>query len=830
MNSSGKQARASAGHGRWKWAALLAPFFCVMLLQLSLGLVGVQIMDGIRASMSSGSNWFLNQRNAMLTIGSLLGNTLPPSDFQTQFDASMELPMAQIQFMESLQGRDQSMSSSDTRPVTTPYASAVLVRAGSHPDDVQRISWFTRLFRPTGLLVAPLHWWDEAAEITRDTQILARDIQRSLLDDGGMSQADRDAFTDRLSGLRSESGAVSRNLSMSLDTMSRNMAQGLWWTKLGLWLLLVVAGGYIMRRSQQQADTAAQALAKGEERWRLAVESTNDAMWDFNAQTGEWYNTPRWLTMVGLPPDTPVTDGFGLWYSLIHPDDRMTLAKSIEEVQASASNNQFVMQYRLRHTDGNYRHVRTRGTVLSRDGQGMPIRTVGVSTDITQQVLAEESFRHMAHFDALTGLHNRVSFDQSLAAEVKRSERSGKAFTVICLDLDNFKDINDGFGHDVGDQLLIEASRRLRSCLREYDTLARIGSDEFRIIVCHTDDSAHAQPIARKLLDTFAQPFQIGEARLLVTASAGIAAFPSDAKTPAELVVCADQAMYAAKEAGRNVCQMYVPAMQTRARQRRELVLDLREAVRTSQFYLTYQPIVELESGQVTKAEALIRWPHPQRGLISPAEFIPIAEDCNLIGEIGQWLCDQATRDTRLLQRLFGNPFQVSINQSPRQFTAFDGKDGVIDSMTAHGLGAQSVCVEITEGVMMDMNPHVKRRLMAYRDAGIQVSLDDFGTGYSSLAYLKDLDIDYLKIDRAFVQSLRADSSDRALCEAMIVMAHKLGLKVIAEGVETQQQRDLLRNMGCDYGQGYLFSKPLPFGDFQVWLAAQRLQGEDAMA
>lgn len=824
--SSGPPAGSSA---RWKSAALLAPFVFVMVLQLFLGLTGVQIMDGIRANLSIGSSWFLHQRNAMLTAGDLLTGVIEPSEFQTHFDDHMEAPMAQIQFMDALQGRSEPQRKEESRKLRPAYAAEVMVRSGCNPDDVQRLRWFFQIFLPTGLLDEPLAWWDKASAVSRKSQVLATDIQNSLSQPGGMSEGDKALLLSRLTDLRRQSGNVSQSLSLSLDTMSRTMAQSIWWTKLGLWVVLVLGGGGLLWRTQRKMEETSNALAKGEERWRFALESTNDAMWDFNAETGEWYNSPRWLTMVGLPPDTPVTDGWGLWYSLIHPDDRQPMMNSIGEVQSNPSINQFVMQYRLMHTDGQYRHIRTRGSVLARNGLAVPARIVGVNTDITQHVLAEENFRHMAHFDSLTGLHNRASFDQSLAAEVKRSERSGKAFTVICLDLDNFKDINDGFGHDTGDQLLVEVSCRLRSSLREYDTLARIGSDEFRIIVCHTDDKSHAIPIARKLLDTFNLPFQIGETRVLITASAGLTVYPIDARTPADLVICADQAMYAAKQAGRNGYQFYVPAMQTRARQRRELALDLREAVRSSQFFLTYQPIIELKTERVTKAEALIRWQHPQRGLISPTEFIPAAEDCNLIGDIGQWVCEQASRDIRLLQRLFGNPFQISVNQSPRQFTALDGPDCVMQSIQANNLAAHSVCVEITEGVMMDMSPHVKSRLMAYRDAGVQVALDDFGTGYSSLAYLKDLDIDYLKIDRAFVKSLSSDSNDRALCEAMIVMAHKLGLKVIAEGVETPQQRDVLIAMGCDYGQGYLFSKPLPFGDFQVWLAAQRLQDEDAM-
>jgi EAL domain-containing protein (putative c-di-GMP-specific phosphodiesterase class I) len=320
-----------------------------------------------------------------------------------------------------------------------------------------------------------------------------------------------------------------------------------------------------------------------------------------------------------------------------------------------------------------------------------------------------------------------------------------------------------------------------------------------------------------------AEPFKLGQEVAFVTSSIGITFYPEDATEIATLLKNADQAMYAAKAAGRNCYNHFMPSMQLAAQSRMRLANDLRGALAANQFLVYYQPIIDAKTGAIHKAEALIRWQHPVDGMISPAAFIPVAEETRMIVDIGDWVFREAVRQVAHWRAVYRSDFQISVNLSPVQIR---GEKNVSDMWVEHlrevGLSGQSIALEITESLLLDADSKISDQLFAFRDAGISVSLDDFGTGYSSLSYLRRFDIDFLKIDRSFVHNMQSDPNDLALCESIIVMAHRLGLQVIAEGVETREQRDLLVNAGCDYLQGYLFSKPLPLGEFEVWLGTQK--------
>ncbi len=428
-----------------------------------------------------------------------------------------------------------------------------------------------------------------------------------------------------------------------------------------------------------------------------------------------------------------------------------------------------------------------------------------------------------ANFDSLTNLPNRHMFHDRLEQEMKKSDRTGLPLALLLFDLDHFKQINDTYGHAMGDLLLQEAALRLGSCVRESDTVARLGGDEFIVILGELDDPNTVECVTQDTLRKLAEPFRLKNEMAYVSTSIGIAFYPADATDPSVLLKSADQAMYAAKSQGRNRCSYFTSAMQQAAQVRLRLVNDLRGALADDELLVYYQPIVEFSTGTVHKAEALVRWQHPTRGLIGPAEFIPIAEDTGMIVDIGDWVFREAARQAALWRASHHATFQISVNRSPVQFHSEAGVHSAwFEHLQKLGLPGQSIVVEITEGLLLDTDAAVTDQLLAFRDAGMQVSLDDFGTGYSALAYLKKFDIDYLKIDRSFVHNLSPSSNDMALCEAIIVMAHKLGLKVIAEGVETTQQRDLLAAAGCDYGQGYLFSEPLPAKQFEVLLQTAR--------
>lgn len=454
------------------------------------------------------------------------------------------------------------------------------------------------------------------------------------------------------------------------------------------------------------------------------------------------------------------------------------------------------------------------------DARGNISGVVLVFHDVTEKKRARQQIEYQARYDELTGLPNRRLFLERLEQAIQESRRTGLPLALLFLDIDLFREVNNTLGHNIGDLLLKEAAQRLKSCVSETDTVARLSGDEFAVILPELGDLSVIERISGNICTALVEPFLLGEEQVFISASIGITLYPNDADTVEELFKHAEQAVHAAKVSGRNRCSYFIPALQEAAEKRMRLIGDLRGALEKQQFMVYYQPIIELATGSIHKAEALIRWQHPKRGMVSPAEFIGIAEETGLINDIGNWVFQQAAQLAKHLQTSYHPSFQISVNKSPVQFhSAKDDFGAWLDYLQQLGLQGNSIAVEITEGLLLDIGSGVTEKLLAMRDAGMQVSLDDFGTGYSSLSYLKKYDIDYLKIDQSFVRDMTYDKDDQALCAAIIVMAHTLGLKVIAEGVETILQRDLLRSMNCDYAQGYLFSRPAPANEFEKLLA-----------
>jgi diguanylate cyclase (GGDEF)-like protein/PAS domain S-box-containing protein len=446
-------------------------------------------------------------------------------------------------------------------------------------------------------------------------------------------------------------------------------------------------------------------------------------------------------------------------------------------------------------------------------------------TDITERKRTEQEIREFnvklerqANYDALTGLPNRRLFRDRLDQEIRHAHFENRRIALLFLDLDRFKEVNDFLGHDMGDLLLEKVAQRLQRCVRPTDTVARLGGDEFTVILTDPDDVCHVSEVAQQMLDALGRPVEVGHERVSTACSIGITVYPTDATLPEDLIRNADQAMYRSKASGRNCLTFFSPSMQITAMQRLKLLSELRCAVSEQQLELHFQPIIELATGEITKAEALVRWRHPIAGLLGPAKFIELAEETGLIHEIGDWVFMQAAAYSKRWSDRLGKPFQISINKSPVQFTSnVDSFDWVayLDDM---GLAKRSIVVEITEGVLLNLSDQVSEKLQHLRQGGLELSIDDFGTGYSSMSYLKKLDIDYLKIDQSFVRDMLSDVTTMAIVETILLMAHKLGLKVVAEGVETIEQYQWLKDHGCNYGQGYLFSTPLPDADFETYL------------
>lgn len=437
--------------------------------------------------------------------------------------------------------------------------------------------------------------------------------------------------------------------------------------------------------------------------------------------------------------------------------------------------------------------------------------------DITKRKQIEAQVQHHASYDILTGLPNRRLFGDKLNDEIIKANRSKSNVSLLFIDLDRFKEINDTLGHQYGDLLLIQVSQRIQQSVRESDTLARMGGDEFVVILTGITSMAQLGRMSQNIIDSLMAPFVLEGKVSYISASIGIANYPSDVKSLEGLISAADQAMYKAKERGRSGFSFFTPIMQKEVQERLALANDLRDALFKGQLQIYLQPIIEISTGKAVKAEALLRWHHPFHGMVPPDKFITIAEETGLIHEIGDWVFHQAADVmSRWLSvcNVDSSNNQISVNMSARQFTQSEIGVNWIDYLKSINVPAKHMVIEITESLLLGDELDILKKLNRLREAGVSLALDDFGTGYSAMLYLKKFNIDYLKIDQSFVYDLETDSNDRAIAEAIVVMAHKLGIRTIAEGVETESQKAILAEVGCDYLQGYLYAKPMPVEDF----------------
>jgi diguanylate cyclase (GGDEF)-like protein len=436
--------------------------------------------------------------------------------------------------------------------------------------------------------------------------------------------------------------------------------------------------------------------------------------------------------------------------------------------------------------------------------------------------LATVEMEHLAYHDALTGLPNRPLFMDRLILSVAQAGRSNQKLAVFFLDLDRFKDINDSLGHSMGDGLLKSVAERIRRCIREGDTVARFGGDEFTLLIPKIDHVDDAAKIAQKILETLKIPFSISDHELFVTTSIGISIYPNDGGDPETLVRNADTAMYRAKDQGRDNYQLYAPAMNARALERLALENMLRKAISHRELVLFYQPIADMQTKTIVGVEALIRWKHPELGLLSPAHFISVAETSGLIIPIGDWVLRTACRQTKVWQKRIDSELTVAVNLSARQFQQPNLTEIISEVLEETGLDARSLELEITESNAMQNAENTIYTLRELKALGVRIAMDDFGTGYSSLNYLKRFPIDTLKLDQSFVREITTDPTDAAIATAVIAMAHSLDLRVIGEGVETEEQFAFLHKQKCDYIQGYLFSPPLAVENLEAYLIQRK--------
>ncbi|RQN39709.1 bifunctional diguanylate cyclase/phosphodiesterase [Paraburkholderia tropica] len=564
---------------------------------------------------------------------------------------------------------------------------------------------------------------------------------------------------------------------------------------------------------QTVADRTAELVTRERES-RTLIENSPDTITRYDREARRIYANPAFCASAGCT----LTDSLGKRPSeLPGGPNALVYEKKIGEVFASGKSAQFELRWVGKDGEEQCTHIRITPEI---DRAGVVNSVLAVGRDLSDRMAFEATIWKQANFDALTGLPNRQMFLDRLDREAMHSRHSGQRIALMLIDLDRFKEVNDSLGHDRGDVLLIEAGKRIGDCVRDIDTVARLGGDEFTVILPNFDDPDSVERMAKAIIAQLAEPFKLGADEVFISASIGVTFYPDDARELDVLFKNADQAMYAAKSAGRNRFSYFTPDMQVEAEKRLRLTNDLRVALPGNQFQVFYQPIVDLATGKICKAEALLRWLHPERGMISPLDFIPLAEDTGLIVPIGDWVFRQAVQQVRQWRDQYQSCFQIGVNMSPVQVR----QDSLVCSrwseyLAIEGVPGQSVVVEITEGLLLQAESKIDEKLVSFRRAGIGISIDDFGTGYSSLAYLQRFDIDYLKIDRSFVQDLSVNEDNQALCEAMVVLAHKLGLQVIAEGVETAEQRDFLKAVGCDFAQGFYYSAPVPRAQFEalVW-------------
>jgi len=597
----------------------------------------------------------------------------------------------------------------------------------------------------------------------------------------------------------------------------------------------------VKEQTRQLEDTNARLLdevaqrRQSQERYRLVEAAVNDGLWDWDIPAGKVYYSPRWKSMLGFT-DSEIGDSPEDWFGRVHADDRTLVAERQNE-HFQGRSEQLCGECRMLHKDGQYRWVLYRGTVVAGEN-GVKIRAVGSFTDITDRKLAEEQLRFEAMHDALTGLANRVKLADRLSCCIARRKReSDFHFAVMFIDLDRFKVINDSLGHQIGDKLLVEIARRLKVFVRDGDTIARhqpdhvarIGGDEFVLVlenIRHESDILH---IAERLHKEISGTFHIEGHEICALLSLGVAFGNETYHTAAEILRDADTALYQAKSDGKSCTRIFDPKMHERAVTRWQTETELRKAITENQLVLHYQPIIDT-FGQAIAMEALVRWQHPTRGLLPPGEFIPIAEDTDLIIHVGRWVLTEACRQMKQWQAEIPvtESLAISVNVSSNQFSQPNFATEVTKVLHDAGLSPHRLRLEITESTAMTEPATAISTLTRLRSTGVSIDLDDFGTGCSSLSYLHRMPLNSLKIDKSFVWAMKSDKVGYCIVQTIIKLAHLLDVRVVAEGVETQDQVNVLKNLGCDYLQGYLISKPLPVPQASSYLSAARFSSQSS--
>ncbi|MBX7244944.1 MAG: EAL domain-containing protein [Candidatus Sumerlaeaceae bacterium] len=581
--------------------------------------------------------------------------------------------------------------------------------------------------------------------------------------------------------------------------------------------------GEIVHFAAVKRDVSAQvqaerALRESEERYALATRGAADGIWDWNLSANKVFLAPRWREMLGYGAED-LGDSPEEWLTLLHADDRAQFEENVRR-HAEGGPEHFECEYCIRHRDGTYRWMLCRGLAV-RGADGRAYRLVGSQTDVTARNLAEEKILHNAFYDALTGLPNRALLLDRMDICIRRASRRSEArFAAIAVDLDKFKHINESFGHLRGDELLKQFAARIQGLSRPTDTLARTGEDEFVLLLDDFTDEHYVVRVAERVRAATEEAFEVAGASVYLTVSVGIAIGPGEYHRPEDLLRDAVTALFQAKSAGRDRIVVFDEAMHQRVVTRLEIESALHGATLRNEMVMHYQPIYALDTGAIVAVEALARWNHPQRGMLSPSEFIPVAEDTGLILSLGNWILRESCAQEARWRGAFGGQsiVKVNINLSARQLASPYIVDQMRAALEDTGADPANVRLEITESAFLENFDHAVSVARQLRALGVELAFDDFGTGYSSLNYLMQLPVQHLKLDKSFTQHIGRNLRDSLIVDALIVLANSLGITVTAEGVEREEQREWLRQHGCHFAQGFLFSQVVEPGRVEAMI------------
>jgi len=586
------------------------------------------------------------------------------------------------------------------------------------------------------------------------------------------------------------------------------------------WIMLGHRGKYMLRagRAFQELSRSKQRLAKTQELARLGN-------WEIDLTTHTFHCSPEACNLLGFNPDEQIS-----YKDFLAP----VVARQRDEIKeiinsAIQTKKPFSLHYQVILSDGTLRHILNRGEILFTEN-GTAERMLGAIQDVTKLKIAEEEIRLLAFYDALTGLANRTLFMDRLGHELSAAERNNSIFALLFLDLDQFKRINDTYGHNIGDLLLKNVSDTLQKEIRSSDTatgpelkpdnmIARFGGDEFIILLSNISAPENAAIVARRIINKIPASYSLQGHDISITTSIGISVFPNDGKDAETLLKHADTAMYHAKDSGRNNYQFFTKSLNTAVKERLSIEKELKQALENEEFLLYYQPKIELSSRKIVGAEALIRWLHPQKGMIPPDKFIPIAEDTGLIIDINKWVIQEACSQSKNWQHADSVPIKIAVNLSGYQLANQNIIQVIKDALLTADINPKNLEIEITENVLMQDTEDTVWILNQIKDLSLKIALDDFGTGYSSLSYLMSFPVDILKIDRSFVMGCTMSPKNLVIIKAIIAMGHSLGMKIVAEGIETEKQLEIITASGADEGQGFYFSPPVPRDEFTKLLA-----------